>query len=156
MNWRTTGQCFAKYRHALVHHECEQGEPGTDHGAELSVFDHGFHSGGRVPSCRSQTAGTTVRDRQANWLTKQTELAYYNFCADESFRQNFFLEKFERVSWWERHQGKDQLLAAVQKKNPSFINEPVYAKRLEDEADKSEQYAVGRLIVAGRQPLSFR
>ena len=36
------------------------------------------------------------------------------------------------------------------KKNPSFINEPVYAKRLEDEADKIvEQYAVGRLIVAG-------
>lgn len=58
--------------------------------------------------------------------------------------------KFERVSWWERHQGKDQILAAVLKKNPSFINEPVYAKRLEDEADKIvEQYAVGRLIVAG-------
>ncbi len=51
----------------------------------------------------------------------------------------------------ERHQGKkDQILAAVLKKNPSFINEPVYAKRLEDEADKIvEQYAVGRLIVAG-------
>ena len=36
------------------------------------------------------------------------------------------------------------------KKNPRFINEPVYAKRLEAEADKIvEQYAVGRLIVAG-------
>ena len=36
------------------------------------------------------------------------------------------------------------------KKNPRFINEPVYAKRLEAEADKiAEQYAVGRLIVAG-------
>ena len=36
------------------------------------------------------------------------------------------------------------------KKNPHFINEPVYARRLEDEADKIvEQYAVGRLIVAG-------
>ena len=36
------------------------------------------------------------------------------------------------------------------KKNPRFINEPVYARRLEDEADKIvEQYAVGRLIVAG-------
>lgn len=36
------------------------------------------------------------------------------------------------------------------KKNPRFINEPVYAKRLEDEADKIvEQYAVGRLIVVG-------
>ena len=45
---------------------------------------------------------------------------------------------------------KDQILAAVLKKNPRFINEPVYAKRLEDEADKIvERYAVGRLIVAG-------
>ena len=45
---------------------------------------------------------------------------------------------------------QDQILAAVLKKNPRFINEPVYARRLEDEADKIvEQYAVGRLIVAG-------
>ena len=36
------------------------------------------------------------------------------------------------------------------KKNPRFINEPVYAERLEAEADKIvEQYAVGRLIVVG-------
>ena len=38
---------------------------------------------------------------------------------------------------------QDQILAAVLKKNPRFINEPVYARRLEDEADKIvEQYAV--------------
>ncbi len=87
---------------------------------------------------------------QRNWLTKQTELRYYNLCANPQFRQNYFLEKFDRVSWWERHQGKDHILAAVLKKNPRFINEPVYAKRLEAEADKiAEQYAVGRLIVAG-------
>ena len=87
---------------------------------------------------------------ERNWLTKQTELAYYSFCADESFRQNYFLEKFDRVSWWKRHQGKDQILAAVLKKNPRFINEPIYAKRLETETGKiAEQYAVGRLIVAG-------
>ena len=28
-----------------VHHQCEQGETGTDHRAELSVSDHRFHSG---------------------------------------------------------------------------------------------------------------
>ena len=28
-----------------VSHQCEQGETGTDHRAELSVSDHRFHSG---------------------------------------------------------------------------------------------------------------
>lgn len=151
MNWEDYRTVFRKYRHALyiTNVSKEKPEQTTELNYQflttVSIQGDEFRPA-NLPDGWDHSPETDER----NWLTKQTELAYYSFCADESFRQNYFLEKFERVSWWERHQGKDQILAAVLKKNPSFINEPVYAKRLEDEADKIvEQYAVGRLIVAG-------
>ena len=151
MNWEDYRTVFRKYRHALyiTNVSKEKPEKTTELNYQflttVSIQGDEFRPAD-LPDGWDHSPETDER----NWLTKQTELAYYSFCADESFRQNYFLEKFERVSWWERHQGKNQILAAVLKKNPSFINEPVYAKRLEDEADKIvEQYAVGRLIVAG-------
>ena len=151
MSWEDYWAVFRKYRHALyiTNVSKEKPEQTTELNYQflttVSIQGDEFRPAD-LPDGWDRSPETDER----NWLTKQTELAYYSFCADESFRQNYFLEKFERVSWWERHQGKDQILAAVLKKNPSFINEPVYAKRLEDEADKIvEQYAVGRLIVAG-------
>ena len=151
MNWEDYRTVFRKYRHALYITNVSKEKP-----EQTTELNYQFLTTVSIQGDEFRPADLpdgwdhSPETDERNWLTKQTELAYYNFCADESFRQNFFLEKFERVSWWERHQGKDQILAAVLKKNPSFINEPVYAKRLEDEADKIvEQYAVGRLIVAG-------
>ncbi len=151
MNWEDYRTVFRKYRHALYITNVSKEKP-----EQTTELNYQFLTTVSIQGDEFRPADLpdgwdhSPETDERNWLTKQTELAYYNFCADESFRQNYFLEKFERVSWWERHQGKDQVLAAVLKKNPSFINEPVYAKRLEDEADKIvEQYAVGRLIVAG-------
>ena len=151
MNWEDYRTVFRKYRHALYITNVSKEKP-----EQTTELNYQFLTTVSIQGDEFRPADLpdgwdhSPETDERNWLTKQTELAYYNFCADESFRQNYFLEKFERVSWWERHQGKDQILAAVLKKNPSFINEPIYAKRLEDEADKIvEQYAVGRLIVAG-------
>ena len=151
MNWEDYRTVFRKYRHALYITNVSKEKP-----EQTTELNYQFLTTVSIQGDEFRPAdlpdgwGHSPETDERNWLTKQTELAYYNLCADESFRQNYFLEKFERVSWWERHQGKDQILAAVLKKNPSFINEPVYAKRLEAEADKIvEQYAVGRLIVAG-------
>ena len=151
MSWEDYWAVFRKYRHALYITNVSKEKP-----EQTTELNYQFLTTVSIQGDEFRPADLpdgwdhSPETDERNWLTKQTELAYYNFCADESFRQNYFLEKFERVSWWERHQGKDQILAAVLKKNPSFINEPVYAKRLEDEADKIvEQYAVGRLIVAG-------
>ena len=151
MSWNDYWNVFRMYRHALyiTNVSKEKPEQATELNYQflttVSIQGDEFRPAD-LPDGWDHSPETDER----NWLTKQTELAYYSFCADESFRQNYFLEKFERVSWWERHQGKDQILAAVLKKNPHFINEPIYAKRLEAEADKiAEQYAVGRLIVAG-------
>ena len=151
MNWEDYRTVFHKYRHALYITNVSKEKP-----KQTTELNYQFLTTVSIQGDEFRPADLpdgwdhSPEEDPRNWLTKQTELAYYSFCADESFRQNYFLEKLERVSWWERHQGKDQILAAVLKKNPRFINEPVYAKRLEDEADKIvEQYAVGRLIVAG-------
>ena len=151
MSWEDYWAVFRKYRHALYITNVSKEKP-----EKTTELNYQFLNTVSLKADEFRPADlpdgwdhSPEKDEQ-NWLTKQTELAYYSFCADESFRRNYFLEKFERVGWWERHQGKDQILAAVLKKNPHFINEPIYAKRLEAEADKiAEQYAVGRLIVAG-------
>ena len=151
MSWEDYWVLFRKYRHALYITNVSKEKP-----EKTTELNYQFLNTVSLKADEFRPADLpdgwdhSPEEDPRNWLTKQTELAYYSFCADESFRQNYFLEKFERGSWWERHQGKDQILAAVLKKNPRFINEPVYAKRLEAEADKiAEQYAVGRLIVAG-------
>ena len=151
MSWEDYWVVFRKYRHALYITNVSKERP-----EKTTELNYQFLNTVSLKADEFRPADLpdgwdhSPETDERNWLTKQTELAYYSFCADESFRQNYFLEKFERVSWWERHQGKDQILAAVLKKNPRFINESVYAKRLEDEADKIvERYAVGRLIVAG-------
>lgn len=151
MNWEDYRTVFRKYRHALYITNVSKEKP-----EQTTELNYQFLTTVSIQGDEFRPADLpddwdhSPEEDPRNWLTKQTELTYYNFCADESFRQNYFLEKFERVSWWEQHQGKDQILAAVLKKNPCFINEPVYAKQLEAEADKiAEQYAVGRLIVAG-------
>lgn len=151
MSWEDYWAVFRKYRHALYITNVSKEKP-----EKTTELNYQFLNTVSLKADEFRPADLpdswdhSPEMDERNWLTKQTELAYYNFCADESFRQNYFLEKFERVSWWERHQGKDQILATVLKKNPCFINESVYAKRLEAEANKiAEQYAVGRLIVAG-------
>lgn len=151
MSWEDYWAVFRKYRHALYITNVSKEKP-----EKTTELNYQFLNTVSLKADEFRPADLpdgwdhSPEEDPRNWLTKQTELTYYNFCADESFRQNYFLEKFERVSWWERHQGKDHILAAMLKKNPRFINEPIYTKRLEDEADKIvERYAVGRLIVAG-------
>ena len=151
MNWEDYWAVFRKYRHALYITNVSKEKPEQTTELNYQFLTTVSIQGDEFrPADLSDGWDHSPETDERNWLTKQTELRYYNLCANPQFRQNYFLEKADRISWWERHQGKDQILAAVLKKNPRFINEPVYAKRLEDEADKIvEQYAVGRLIVAG-------
>lgn len=74
---------------------------------------------------------------ERSWITKATEQRYYDLCANEEYRMNYFLKR------------KDHL-ARVLKKNSLFINEPVCTKELDAQAKSTlEQYARGRLLVAG-------
>ena len=151
MSWEDYWAVFRKYRHTLYITNVSKEKP-----EKITELNYQFLTTVSIQGDEFRPADLpdgwdhSPETDERNWLTKQTELRYYNLCANPQFRQNYFLEKADWISWWKRHQGKDQILAAVLKKNPHFINEPVYARRLEDEADKIvEQYAVGRLIVAG-------
>ena len=151
MSWNDYWNVFRKYRHALYITNVSKEKP-----EQATELNYQFLTTVSIQGDEFRPADLpdgwdhSPEEDQRNWLTKQTELRYYNLCANPQFRQDYFLEKANRVSWWERHQGKDHILAAVLKKNPRFINEPIYTKRLEDEADKLvDRYAVGRLIVAG-------
>ena len=151
MSWNDYWNVFRKYRHALYITNVSKEKP-----EQATELNYQFLTTVSIQGDEFRPADLpdgwdhSPEEDQRNWLTKQTELRYYNLCANPQFRQDYFLEKANRVNWWERHQGKDHILAAVLKKNPRFINEPIYTKRLEDEADKLvDRYAVGRLIVAG-------
>jgi len=151
MTWADYWNAFRRYRHALYITNVSKEKPEA-----FTELNYQFLTTVSIQAEEFRPADLPAgwthspQEDERHWLTKQTELQYYNFCANESFRWEYFLEKLGQISFWERPRGRDQILAAVLKKNPRFIAEPIYAKRLEDEAEKVlKQYEVGRLIVAG-------
>lgn len=83
-----------------------------------------------------------------DWLTKETETAYYNLTANKQYRQEYFLKSLKGKPLFSKE--KKHIIASILKKNPKFIAEPVYTKQLDDQADKLlKDYSIGRLIVAG-------
>lgn len=88
-----------------------------------------------------------------DWLTKETELAYYNLCANEDYRISYFTD--HAVRWW-KPQSRESQMARILKKNPLFIHEPPYVKKLEAEAEGiPTRYARGKLLVSGDNRFLF-
>lgn len=82
-----------------------------------------------------------------DWLTKETELTYYNLCSNEEYRLAYFTNLSGR-RWGKRT--KEEYMADILKKNPLFIAEPPYVEKLEAEADGIlTRYSRGKLLVAG-------
>ena len=85
---------------------------------------------------------------ERNWLTKATEQLYYDLRVDEHSRREFFLESLSKQGI-SKH-SKEYIMASVLRKNPLFLNDPVYTKQLDARAEQIlKDYAVGRLMVAG-------
>ena len=85
---------------------------------------------------------------ERNWLTKATEQLYYDLRVDDNHRRAYFLESLSKAGL-SKH-SREYIMAAVLKKNPLFLNDPVYTKQLDDRAEQIlKDYAVGRLMVAG-------
>ena len=85
---------------------------------------------------------------ERNWLTKATEQLYYDLRVDTNRRRDFFLEALSKPGI--SRQSREYRMAAVLKKNPLFINEPIYTKQLDDRTEQIlKNYAVGRLMVPG-------
>lgn len=81
-----------------------------------------------------------------HWITKNTEAEYYKLSADADYRNQYFLNSLDKFG-----SSKDEiLLAKILKRNPLFINEPIYAKKLLNIAQNIiKKYAIGRLIISG-------
>ena len=151
MSWADYWDAFRRYRHALyiTNVSKERSEQFTELNYQflttVSVRTDEFR-----PTDLPDGWDHSPKEDERHWLTKQTELAYYNFRANEQFRQDYFLRALEGRHFWEREKSREYYLAAVLKKNPLFLNEPVYTQTLDDMAERIvKNYAVGRLIVAG-------
>ncbi len=144
-SWADYWAAFRRYHHGLYITNVSKEKPSAftelnyQFLATLSIQAEEFRPGDLPDGWTCSPA-----DDQRHWLTKETELAYYNLCANEKYRLEYFLDKdFARGS-------REYHLAQVLKKNPLFIAEPYFTKQLEDRAEYIlRQYAVGRLIVAG-------
>ena len=151
MGWDGYWDAFRRYRHALYITNVNKEKP-----EQFTELNYQFLTTVSVRSDEFRPADLpdgwehSPEEDGRHWLTKQTELAYYNFRANEQFRRDYFLRALEGRHFWARKKNRDYYLAVVLKKNPRFIAEPVYTQALDDMAERIvKNYAVGRLIVAG-------
>lgn len=77
------------------------------------------------------------------WVTKTTEAEYYRLVADNEYRRRYFTD-IETDDNRRKHRA--ELIA----KNPLIIDEPIFAKELNDKAENIiGKYSVGKLLVSG-------
>ena len=147
--WEDYWDAFQRYRHALYITNVSKERP-----EKFTQLNYQFLTTVSIRAEEFRPAdlpdgwGHSPADDDRSWLTKETERAYYDFCANREFRLNYFLDTLGQrgVS----RNSREYQMAQVLRKNPRFIDEPVFTKQLEDMAYKIlRQYAVGRLIVAG-------
>lgn len=149
MNWNDYLKAFRKYHHALYITHTSKEKP-----EKLTTLNYQFLNTVSITAKEFRPhdlplgwKDSPITDER-HWLTKETELAYYNYCADHEFRKQYFLSALERRQFFRK--SKVYRMAEVLKKNPLFINEPVYTNELDAKAEQVlKQYALGQLIVAG-------
>lgn len=147
MTWNDFWKAFLKYDHALYITNVSKEEP-----EEFTELNYQFLNTLSLTSEEFRPFDLpdgwshSPQEDTRHWLTKETETAYFGFCADEEYRRQYFL-KYLNDHDRNSHQ---KMLAKILNKNTLFINEPYYAKQLESQAESIlKKYALGRLIVAG-------
>lgn len=147
--WEDYWAVFRKYRHALYITNFSKEEPEA-----FTELNYQFLNTASIQAeefrPRDLPQGWTYSPEEDSrqWLTKETELQYYNFCANKAFRLNYFQKK-SRVKWFES-KGKEYYLGKIVRKNPLFLSEPEYTRHLDKIAEGIvKRYGQGRLIVRG-------
>ena len=151
MSWEDYWAVFRKYRHALyiTNVSKEKPEKTTELNYQflntVSIREDEFR-----PRDLPDGWDHSPEEDPRSWLTKQTELAYYNFRANEAFQREYFLNRMDCWGILPRRKSREHLLGEILRKNPRMIGEPIYQRELNDRAKQIlKNYAVGRLIVAG-------
>ena len=156
MTWEDYWAVFRKYRHALYITNVSKEKP-----ERFTELNYQFLTTVSVRADEFRPADLpdgwdhSPEEDGRDWLTKQTELTYYNFKANREFRRDYFLRALEEHHFWERKKSREYYMAAALKKNPHFIAEPTFAQRLDnffDSVDWSEVDSnVERLPYLARQ-----
>ncbi|MGI6268997.1 MAG: RNA dependent RNA polymerase [Candidatus Howiella sp.] len=82
------------------------------------------------------------------WVTKATEMAYWNYIGDNGERRRYFLQDLndETIERTDRKYQRAKLI----EKNGLYAEEPIFAKELQSKAEHIlSGYGVGRLTVSG-------
>lgn len=138
MAWEDYLSVFQAYSHALyiTNTSKEKPEAYTELNYQflntLSMTAEEFRPADLPHGCEHSLA-----DDGRRWITKATEQRYYDLCADEQYRIDYFATQ-------------NTPLGRCIRKNPLFINEPVCVSELNAQAETVlKKYAIGHLIVAG-------
>ena len=147
-SWEDYWTAFRKYHHALYITNVSKPKPESQTELNFQFLNTLSMSAEEFrPEDLLLGWNRSPAEEGRDWLTKETELAYYNLCANDAYRIQYFTE--QAVGWW-RPQSKESQMARILKRNPLFISEPPYVKQLESEAEGIlSRYAKGKLIVAG-------
>lgn len=147
LSWAEYLDRCRKYRHALYISGVGQANP-----TKYTELNYQFLTTAAIRPEEFRPADLPLgwdhapEDDPRDWITKSTETEYYHTVADEEYRLWHFTSALER----ENTGSKNVLWAQVLMKNPLFLNEPVFTKELDAQAEKVlKQYAVGRLITLG-------
>ena len=149
LTWEEFLERCRKYNHALY-------ISGTDKAETQSIIDLNYQF-------LNTLAMTTDEFRPADlmpgwksnpewdnrdWITKTTETEYYKLVGDYGVRREHFLEVLQNDEIEETD--KKKVYAKIIEKNAMFIDEPLFAKELQDKAKNIlNKYAVGKLLVSG-------
>lgn len=82
------------------------------------------------------------------WVTKATEIAYWNYIGNNGERRKYFLQDLndEKLEITDRRYQRAKLI----EKNGLYTEEPLFAKELQGKAEHIlSGYGVGRLIISG-------
>lgn len=160
-SWADYWDAFRRYRHALYITGVSKEKP-----TATTELNYQFFNTLTLDDCdfRPDEVPEIWEHNRAEysypWLTKKTELAYYQLCADEQFRLNYFLnvpelthednEESDEPQSRRREKERALLMARLLKKNPRLIAEPVFTKELDTKAEAVlRQYSIGHLTVDG-------
>ena len=123
MSWRDYWKAFEKYDHALYITGVSKPKP-----EKLTELNYQFLTTLSMTAEEFRPADLPMgwdhspAEDERVWITKATEQRYYDLCQDEQFQISVFAE--------------DKNKAAVLKKNPLFLSEPVFTKQLNAMADR--------------------
>ena len=150
MSWKDYWKTFRKYDHALYIPIASREQPEA-----LTTMNYQFVTTLSLQPKEFRPADLpdgwehSPAEDSRSWLTKETELAYYNYSANAQYRLDHFLKHLPPDDS-KRNKSRKQHLAEILQKNPLFIHEPIYQQELEARRKTIlEGYATGELIVAG-------